>query len=261
MDSGKSADGGKNYKVWFFAGAETRDDRFNTFTGSFIRLMKEILEDDFDFIKGVFYDSNLVNVVWALHNAQRPIQEPEKNRITSEAFRQIVSNGINRDVQIVITSSSAGTIVAAQAACYLAMENLKNNYLNKPFHLVLGASMIAPESELYQQLLHYQKAGTIGTILHDEIQDDDDNSRGIGGMTRFQAYRNALGIVFPILSAKYKGPSFLNTHPEKGHIHRKRSMTVQKALDYIDIILVRHKLAGHHYKEKAEALLKKESEE
>lgn len=135
------------------------------------------------------------------------------------------------------------------------MENRNRDYFSKPFHLVLGASMIATESELFRQLLHYQNEGTIGTIIHDEIQDDNDNSRGIGGVSRFDAYRNALGITFPLLSKRYNGPSFLNTHPEKGHIHRKRSMTLQKALDYIDIILIRHKLAGQHYSEKAALLL------
>ncbi len=40
---------------WFFAGGETRDNKFNVFTGSFIKLMKEILEDKFDFIKGVYF--------------------------------------------------------------------------------------------------------------------------------------------------------------------------------------------------------------
>jgi hypothetical protein len=34
-------------------------------------------------------------------------------------------------------------------------------------------------------------------------------------------------------------------------------MTVEKALDYINIILVKHKLAGHHYSEKASEFLKK----
>jgi hypothetical protein len=259
METDKTSGQGKNYKVWFFAGAETRDDRFNTFTGSFIRFMKEILEEDFEYIKGVYYNSNMVNVIWALNNAQRPIQEPEKNRIIVAALNQMISNSNNNDVQLVITSSSAGTILAAQAACYLAMVNRNRNYFSKPFHLVLGASMIATESELYRQLLHYQKEGTIGTIIHDEIQDDDDNSRGVGGVSRFEAYRNALGIVFPVLSRRYNGPSFLNTHPEKGHIHRKRSMTVQKALDYIDIILVRYKLAGQYYMVKAEALLKEKT--
>jgi hypothetical protein len=245
-----------NYKVWFFAGAETRDDRFNTFTGSFIRLMKEILEDDFDFIKGVFYNSNLANVIWALNNAQRPVFEPHRNKIILSAFRQMVTSGYNRNHQLIITSSSAGTIVAAQAACYLAAENRNRDYFSKPFHIVLGASMIADESDLYRQLLDHQKEGLIGKIVHDDIQDENDNSRGIGGLTRFEAYRNALGIAFPGISRRFSGPSFLNTHPEKGHIHRKRSMTVQKALDYIDIILVKHKLAGNHYMEKAAALLR-----
>ena len=258
MDKEGSTDN-KKYKVWFFAGAETRDDRFNTFTGSFIKLMKQILEEDFEYIKGVYYKSNLANVIWALNNAQHAIANPDKNRITASAFSQIVSDGMSRDSQLVITSSSSGSIVAAQAACYLAMKNRNRSYFSRPFHLVLGASMLAPESELYRSLLNYQKDGIIGIILHDELQDADDNSRGVGGNSRAEAYKNALGLVFPFFSRRFKGPSFLNTHPEKGHIHRKRSMTVQKALDYIEIILVRHKLAGHFYSEKAAMLLKDKS--
>lgn len=248
-----------DYKVLFFAGAETRDNRFNIFTRSFIHFMVQIFEEDFEFIKGVYYNSNIANVIWALNNAQRPLSDPGRNRITSAAFRQIVSGKINHDIQLIITSSSSGSIVAAQTACFLAMENRNRTYFNKPFHLVLGASMIAPESELYRRLLYYQKEGMIGTILYDELQDADDNSRGVGGVSRAEAYRNALGIVFPQFSGRYKGPSFLSKHPEKGHIHRKRSMTVQKALDYIDIILVRHKLAGNHYSEKAASLIKEKS--
>jgi hypothetical protein len=243
------------YKVWFFAGAETRDNRFNKFTGSFIGMMNEILGKDFDYIKGVFYNSNLSNVIWALNNAQRPISDPGRNRITSGSFRQLVSDGYDRDARVVIISSSSGSIVAAQLACYLSEQNKTREYFSKPFHLVLGASMVSPESQLYRKLLRYRDEGIIGTILHDEMQDEDDNAFGVGGTTRFEAYRNALGITFPFLSGRYKSPSFLNTHPENGHIHRKRSMTVEKALDYIDIILVKHKLAGPHYAEKARKLL------
>jgi hypothetical protein len=111
--------------------------------------------------------------------------------------------------------------------------------------------MLSSRSALYRKLLLYQKEGTIGTILHDEVQDKGDSSAGVGGTSRTEAYTNAFGLILPFLSGKFKGPSFLNTHPEKGHIHRKRSKTVQKALDYIDIILVQHKLAGNRYKEKA----------
>jgi hypothetical protein len=247
------------YKVWFFAGGETGDNKFNVFTGSFIRLMKQILEDDFEFIKGVYFRTPMMNVIWALNNAQKPIADPENQKITTAAFNQIVDSGLSPDTQLVITSSSSGSIVAAQTACYLAHKNRHNVYFRKPFHLVLGASMISPHSDLFRQLVHYQKEGTIGTIIHDEIQDEGDNSRGVGGLSRGEAYSNAFGIMFPFLSKKFTGPSFLNTHPEKGHIHRKRSKTVQKALDYIDIILIRHKLAGEYYREKAIPVVKEEN--
>ena len=54
------------YKVLFFAGGETRDDKFNIFTGSFIRLMKKILGNDFDFIRGIYYKYPMMNVIWAI---------------------------------------------------------------------------------------------------------------------------------------------------------------------------------------------------
>lgn len=247
------------YKVWFFAGGETRDDRFNIFTGSFIRLMKEILEDDFEFIKGIYFKTPMMNVIWALNNAQKPIVNPEDQNITLAAFKQIIEAGLSPDTQLVITSSSSGSIVAAQTACYLADSNRNNVYFSKPFHLVLGASMLSSESDLYKQLIHYQKEGTIGTILHDEVQDEGDSSAGVGGSSRREAYSNAFGLMFPMLSRKFNSPSFLNTHPETGHIHRKRSKTVQKAIDYINIILIKHRLAGDHYMEKAATVLKDKS--
>jgi hypothetical protein len=174
------------------------------------------------------------------------------------AFRQIINAGLSPETQLVITSSSSGSIVAAQTACYLARKNRNNIYFRKPFHLVLGASMLSSRSELYKQLIQYQKEGTIGLILHDEVQDEGDNSAGVGGTSRMEAYRNAFGLMFPIFSRKFKGPSFLNTDPETGHIHRRRSKTVQKAIDYINIILIEHRLAGDYYMEKAAAVLKNE---
>ncbi len=247
-----------DYKIMFFAGAETRDDRYNVFTGSFIRFMKEIFEEKFEVIKGVYYKSSVINVLWALNNAQKPIKNPEEQRVTGTAFRQIVEAGLSPETQLIITSSSSGSIVAAQTACYLAEKNRNNIYLKKPFHLVLGASMISQESGLFNQLQKFQREGTIGIILHNEIQDAGDNSVGVGGVSRKEAYSNAFGLMLPWFSGKFYGPSFLNAHPEKGHIHRKRSKTIQKALDYIDIILIKNRLAGDYYMEKAAELINHE---
>ena len=246
------------YKVWFFAGGETRDDKFNIFTGSFIKLMKKILGDDFEFIKGIYYKSPMMNIIWALNNAQKPKADNENGTIFMTAFSQIVEAGLSPETQLVITSSSSGSVVAAQTACYLAQKNRNNVYFRKPFHLVLGASMISSRSELYKQLIQYQKEGTIGVILHSEVQDEGDSSAGVGGTTRWEAYKNALGLMLPFLSMKFEGPSFLNTNPITGHIHRRRSKTVQKAIDYINIILIEHNLAGDFYREKALEIIKHE---
>jgi hypothetical protein len=246
------------YKVCFFAGGETRDDRFNIFTGSYIRLMTKIMEEDFEFIKGIYFRYPIMNVIWALNNAQRPIANLENEEVFMTAFRQIIDAGLSPETQLIITSSSSGSIVAAQTACYMAQKNRHNIYFRNPFHLVLGASMISSDSELYKQLLTYQKEGTIGKILHNEVQDEGDSSLGVGGTSRMEAYRNALGLMLPLFSKKFTGPSFLNTNPETGHIHRRRSQTVQKAIDYINILLIQQKLAGNFYKEKAAEVIKGE---
>ena len=246
-----TSDINNKYMVFFFAGGETQDNKFNIFTGAFISLMKEILEKDFWFINGVYYKSPMMNVIWALNNAQKPIINPERNKITEAAFDQIISAQLLSETQVVIVSSSSGSVVAAQAACSLAEKNSDYSLFKKPFHLVLGASMISPDSDLYNKLLHYKQTGIIGTIIHEEIQDEGDTSFGVGGSTRLEAYRNALCLMLPIFSKKFKGPSFLNTHPEKGHIHRRRSQSVQKAIDYINIILIKHRLAGDHYMKRA----------
>lgn len=254
----KNTEGYNNniFKVWFFAGGETRDDKFNIFTGSYIRLMKQIMQDDFEFIKGIYFKYPVMNILWALNNSQEPIANHDDNKIFMTAFSQIVNAGLSPETQLIITSSSSGSVVAAQTACYLAQKNRNNVYFRKPFHLVLGASMISSKSTLYKQLLHYQKEGTIGVILHEEVQDEGDSSAGVGGTSRIEAYRNVFGLILPFLSRRFKGPSFLNTNPVTGHIHRRRSQTVQKAIDYITIILIKNKLAGERYKDLAEITLK-----
>jgi hypothetical protein len=249
----------ESYKVWFFAGGESRDDKFNVFTGSFIRLMMKIMGNNFEVIKGIYFRSPMMNVIWALNNSQRPIADPGNNALTTTAFRQIISAGLAPDTRLILTSSSSGSVVAAQTACYLAEKNRNNVYFSKPFHLVLGASMLSPRSELFIKLKRYQKEGTIGTIIYDDVQDEGDTSAGIGGISRSEAFSNAFGLMVPWLSRKFRGPSFLNTHPLKGHIHRKRSKTIKKALDYIDIILIRFKLCGEFYKQKAITVINVES--
>jgi hypothetical protein len=244
-----------NYKVLFFAGGETRDNKFNIFTGSFIRLMKKIMKDDFDFIRGIYYKFPMINVIWALNHAQNPVKNAGSVKIIAKASQQIIETCQSPEIQLIIVSSSTGSVVAAQTACQLAELNINNTYFIKPFDLVLGASMIATESALYKQLIHYQKKGKIGIILNDEMQDNGDTSYGVGGTTRMEAYRNAFGLMLPFLSDKFHGPSFLNTNPENGHIHRRRSQTIEKAIDYINIILIKNSLAGEHYREMAKTIL------
>jgi hypothetical protein len=245
----------QEYRAVFFGGGETMDNRFNVFTGSFIRFMSLIMEENFSFIKGIYYRYPMFNVIWALNNAQKPLKNPEKNRITSAALKQIVSGNINSEIVLIILSSSSGSIVAAQTACYLAEENIRNNYFIKPFHLVMGTNMISKKSDLFLKLLDYQKMGVIDTIIFDELQDEGDTIYETGGRSRSEAYSNAFGLMFPFLSTRFKGPSFLNTHHKKGHLHRRRSQTVQKAIDFIKVIIIHNKLAGEYYCKKAVSVL------
>ncbi|MCU0460584.1 MAG: hypothetical protein MUF36_01010 [Bacteroidales bacterium] len=244
--------------VWFFAGGETDDNKFNVFTGSFIRLMKEIMGNEFELIKGVYFKTSIMNVAWALNHSQKPIMNPGRNRITDRAFNQLISYGYTPDTQMIMVSSSSGSVVAAQTACYLAEKNREKLLFKKPFHLALGACMVSTESELFKLLKSYQKRGHLGKLVHDELQDEDDNANGVGSTTRFYAWMNALGLMMPWFSWKHSGPSFLNTHPVKGHLHRRRSQTVRKALDFIDVLLVKYNLAGDFYKEKAKEVISRE---
>jgi hypothetical protein len=244
-----------NFRVVFFGGGETRDNLFNVFTGSFIRFLSLIFEDNFSLIKGIYFKYPIFNVMWALNNAQKPIKSPEKNRIISAAFNQIVANSKDSQTTLIILSSSSGSIVAAQTACFLAEENLVKRFYDRPFRLAIGTSLISKESDLYLKLLDYQKAGIIGTIIFDELHDKEDSINGTGGHSRKEAYSNAFGLMFPFLSNRFKGPSFLNTDHEKGHHHRRRSQTVKKAIDFIEVIFIRNKLAGENYCEKAGIVL------
>jgi hypothetical protein len=248
-----------NYMVWFFAGGESRDNKFNTFTGSFIKFMKQILEDDFDLVKGIYFSMPMLNVAWALNNSQSPIPNPDKKRIPQVALQQMIHDSFFPDTRLVIVSSSSGSVVAAQVACYIAERNRDWLILRKPFDIALGATMISKESEIFRKLVGYQKKGIIGKIIYDDLQDEGDTSNGVGGTSRRQAWTNAFGLMFPWLSPKFSSPSFLNTHPIKGHLHRRRSQTIEKALDFVEVILVKHNLAGDHYREKAKLLLTEES--
>lgn len=247
------------YMVWFFAGGESRDDKFNVFTGSFIRLMKQILGDDFDLIKGIYFDMPAGNVAWALNHAQVPISNPKKYEITEAAMNQLISDSFLPDTRLVIVSSSSGSVIAAQAACYLAEKNREWLILQKPFDLALGATMISKDSALYKKLVEYQKKGIIGNLIYEELQDEGDTSCGVGDTTRARAWLNAFGLMFPFLSRKFKRPSFLNVHPEKGHIHRRRSQTVRKALDFLEVLLIKYNLAGDHYRDIARKVIEEES--
>jgi len=249
------------FMFWFFAGGETRDDRFNVFTGSFIRLMEEILGHRFSHVKGIYYRHAARNVAWALSNAQYPIARHSADNIPSKALRHIFSNGHSTDTQHIMVSSSSGSIVAAQTACLIASKNRTGELNTAPFHIAMGSSMLSKQSLLYRNLEECRTEGLIGNIILDDLQDEGDDSAGIGGLTRKEAFMNAFGLMFPVFSSKFRGPSFLNTHPVKGHIHRRRSQQVQKAADYIKVLLVKHNLAGEAYRQKAENTLNKLREE
>jgi hypothetical protein len=245
----------KDYRVFLFAGGETRDDLFNVFTGSFINFLSKIMAKDFFLVKGIYFKYPMLNVIWGLNNGQKPINNPAKSIITSSALRQLLPENKDSETTIIILSSSSGSIVAAQTVCYLAAENILYGYYKNPIHLVLGTTFISKESDLFKKLLEYQRSGILGTIIFDELQDEGDSIYGAGGRSKAEAWSNALGLMMPWFSKKFRAPSFLNTDPKKGHLHRRRSQTVQKAIDFIEIIFIRNNLAGDYYKNKARTVL------
>lgn len=249
-----------NNKVvaWFFAGGETDDNKFNVFTGSFIRIMKKIMDHNFEYVKGIYFRTPMMNVIWALNNSQKPVPDPGKSRIIDSACKQIIQS-LSTDNQLILLSSSTGSAVAAQVACHLAKKIMVNNYPGKSFHLALGATIISKESELYKRLERYREGGIIGSLIYDDLQDEGDNSTGVSGRSRREAYNNAFGLILPFLSQKFHGPSFLNINPETGHLHRRRSQTVKKAIDYVEVLLIKHKLAGDLFCEKAKIVIEEEN--
>jgi len=232
------------YRFVFFAGGDHREGEGNAFTANFIKYLTDILGYRFSVIKGIYHSRPLMNVVWALNHAQEPEKYPHRNRIISSSVNQIIDDPLTANSELTILSSSYGSVVAAQAACYLAERQLNENLLSQPFNVALGASMVSKKSGLYRKLLFYQERGIIRTIIYDELQDFGDNSNGIGGSTRLEGYTNGLGICFPFLTRKFKGPSFLNTNPVTGHLHRVRAQSVQKAKDFLRTILNDYELGG-----------------
>jgi hypothetical protein len=243
------------YRFFFFAGGDYRSDSTNAFTGNFIRYLTEILGQRFSVIEGIYHPGPLMNVIWALNRAQEPERHPGKNRIIASSVNQILADPHTSSSQLTLVSSSYGSVVAAQAACHLAERHRREKHLNQSFNVALGASMVSKKSGLYRKLLEYQDQGIIGTIIFDELHDLNDNSNGIGGSSRFEAYSNALGICFPFMTRKFSGPSFLNTDPVTGHIHRVRAQSVQKAKDFLHTILIHYRLAGDEARAAAKSLL------
>ncbi len=247
-----------DHRIFFFAGGDFKEEQRNAFTANFIQYLSEVLGDRFSIIEGIYHQMPVMNVVWALNRAQEPLKAPLQNQIIARSVNQILSCPHIDESKLTLVSSSFGSVVAAQAACYLAERELAEKSLIRPFNLALGASMVSEQSGLYRKLKHYQQRGVIDKILLNELQDEGDNSNGLGGRTRLEAYSKGLGICFPFLTRKFSGPSFLNTDPVHGHLHRVRSHSIQKARDFIQTIMIDHELGGAENKAKADLVLKKE---
>jgi hypothetical protein len=242
------------HRFFFFAGGDHKEGEGNAFTANFIRYQSEILGSSFSVIEGIYSSSPLKNVIWALHRAQEPAAHPGRNRILRSSVDQILAGYRPLTEELTLVSSSYGSVVAAQVACCLAEKLAGEETAARPFNLALGASMVSKQSGLYRKLAHYQETGIIGTLIYDELQDEGDNSGGIGGTNRIEGYLNGLGICFPFLTSKFKGPSFLNNDPVSGHMHRVRAQSIQKARDFVRVIFQEYRLAGEEAAERAEAV-------
>lgn len=198
--------------------------------------MSERYGEDFRIIQDIYSRYPFLNVVWALTHAQRPVYRAFKNRILTASCKQVLSVAPEENRSIYIVSSSYGSVVAAQTACCLAARIESGIFEPHPLHVALGASMVSKKSKLFKRLSDFHNKGIISNLVYDPLQDEGDNSTGIGGTTRIGAYLRGLGICFPFLSVTYKSPSFLNQHPQKGHLHRKRSQSEEKAVDFMRVM-------------------------
>jgi hypothetical protein len=226
----------------------------NTFTVTMCSYLEGLLGADFKIIEEPISKLAVTNVVWALFYGQQPIRQPEKNRKVMLAFKRIIADTLNQGGQINIIASSFGTVLASQLAIKLA-RFYESAAVQPEINLILGASMLSKGSKLFQELLKFQQEGSITCIIHDELQDPDDNVNGMCGKSRLQAFANAFKITC-VFGGNYLGqPSILNNHPYKGHIHLQSAQSVQKGKDFVVVSLIDYELAGPKVSERAKELL------
>ena len=226
----------------------------NVYTITMCSYLESLLGEDFCIIEEPVSQSTVTNVVWALIYGQHPMRHPEKNRKVKLAFDRILADSLDHAGQITIIASSFGTILASQLAISLAGGN--NPLLHHPeLNLVMGSSLLCKDSELFHELKALQHDGFIQYFVYDELQDAGDNTAGMCGKSRMEAFFNAIRITF-VLDKGYRGqPSILNNHPNKGHIHLQRAQSIKKGKDYVKVILVDYALAGPRIRERTREAL------
>jgi hypothetical protein len=58
----------------------------------------------------------MINVIWALNHAQRPVKDADSKKIIAKSFHQIIETCQSPEIQLIIISSSTGSVIAAQTA-------------------------------------------------------------------------------------------------------------------------------------------------
>jgi len=227
--------------IWFFAGGTFANGRTNAFTATFIGEAANQYGDRFRVVEGIYHKWSFFNVLWALTWAQRPFRHPERRKYMQKAIKQISFDGetldsSNLSTHAIMIASSYGSVVAAQFGVFLGQMIRNKKTGLKTFDLLLGTTVLSPESDLFKQLVQLRSEGIIRKLLYHEMQDEGDNAAGLAGRNRLTAYLKALGIVFPWLTIRYSGPSFLNQHPQKGHIHQRRAHSTEKAMDFLRVL-------------------------
>jgi len=229
----------------------------NAFTRTYCGCMNELFGEDFTIIDKPVSKASISNVAWALSKGQKPMRKPERNKKTVIAFRSIIEALHNQTTDITIVSSSFGTALTAQVGITLA-DYFSQTADNQPeINLILGASMVSKESQLYQKLEELRKEGIITNIIYDELQDEGDSVTGMCGRSRVGAFARGLRMSF-VIFGKYKGqPSILNNNPNTGHLHLQRAQSEEKAENFLVVTLIDYELAGQKTREKAVEMLKK----
>lgn len=189
---------------------------------------------NFRVVEGIYFNTLARNSTWAVFHAQNPLRQGDKHKFMEAALSEISGKPGQPTKNVILISSSSGSVVAAQAAILLASN--REAYGLGEIHLVLGYSPIHKASKLYRGLQLEMEKGNIASIIYDDLQGADDNITGMAGRTRSEGLARSVKVLFPLTPDRFFWPSLVNANTEHGHPHHVSAATREKAYRYVKTI-------------------------